>query len=93
MDTDSSTTDSTTDSGSGGKWTPPSDRRGPQTKDRWLSLRLNEDLRTGLEQLAARNERTLAGEIRFALRRHIDLYDPHQQHAAADRSDDDDADA
>lgn len=44
----------------------------PERKETFISLRIEPSLLKRLNQLARRNERTLAGEIRLALRQHLD---------------------
>lgn len=41
-------------------------------KSAFLSIRLEPSVRAELERVAAANDRTLAGEIRVAVRRHLD---------------------
>ena len=52
------------------------DKSSPPVKDSpeegFLSLRIDLPTRERLERLAKRNERSLAGEIRLALRRHLE---------------------
>lgn len=40
-------------------------------KDEFLTLRLPADLLERLQALAAKNERTVAGEVRLAIRQHL----------------------
>lgn len=42
-----------------------------ETKDEFLTLRLQADLLERLQTLATRNERTVAGEVRLAIRQHL----------------------
>jgi hypothetical protein len=42
------------------------------TKDEFLTLRLPRKLYEQVKELAVRNERTLAGEVRLALRKHVE---------------------
>ena len=44
----------------------------PKRRTRFTSIRLTDDERRALDALAERNERTLAGEVRVAIRRHIE---------------------
>jgi hypothetical protein len=46
--------------------------RGSGKKSRFLTIRLEQDLADELARVARKNERTLAGEIRLAARRHLD---------------------
>jgi predicted DNA-binding protein len=50
----------------------------PTRRSRFTSIRLTPQEREQLDELAALNERTLAGEVRIALRKHIE-----QERAAA----------
>lgn len=51
------------------KSTPPEKA---STEEGFLSLRIDLPTRERLERLAKKNERSLAGEIRLALRRHLE---------------------